>query len=258
MGADRLGLDDLQARGIPAAGLDAARDPICLVRAESPRISRDKRPAAFRRRRDALCPDGDDPGPRPSPQFGERVHLAPGRLVTGRDPLRGASPSRRGGGLGLLPAVLALRPVFSSRDPGLPPRVRRLRREKSRLGGCVLVVVPLGPLVEGGRGDVARGTGDPGCRPPPEDRSGQLDGAVGEASLAGETAVPGAERRLPGARHPGEAKRRRAALDAELRPASPRGPVVLRGRVLFGSRRSGRSACPPIIHCPGRSRGSGP
>ena len=33
--ADRLGLDDLQARRLPTAGLDAARDPVCPVRVES-------------------------------------------------------------------------------------------------------------------------------------------------------------------------------------------------------------------------------
>ena len=38
-----------------------------------------------------LCPDGDDPGPRPPPLFGERAHRAAGRLDTGRDPLRGTS-----------------------------------------------------------------------------------------------------------------------------------------------------------------------
>ena len=95
-----------------------------LFGARCPRLPPDQPAAARRQRRRPLCPDRGAARPLPArplppPPVGLRR-----RGGAGDGPVRGAPAPGRGGGLGVVPAVSALRPVRHAGGPGLSPRRR--------------------------------------------------------------------------------------------------------------------------------------
>ena len=120
-------------------------------------------------------------------------------------------------------------------DPGLSPAFDDPGAKRPGWLAASWVLFPPGTPVEGGRGDVACGAGDPRSRPPAEVHRGNWMGRFNAAGLAREAPIPGGpERRLPGARDPREAEQRVIDLDPELRLALAHRPVVLRHCVLSG------------------------